>query len=184
VTEKYRRTHTALQHAALRLMTARGFDEVTVAEIAAAAGVTEMTAFRHFAVKEDLIVEDRYDPAIAEAIRAQPRGLPALVRAARGLGAAWAALDEPAVEETRDRIRLIASSPRLRARSAITSESSGRAVAQALIADGAEPLVARIAAAACIAALTAALYDWASGPGAGAPSPRVLRALSVLEGSA
>jgi len=184
LTERYRHTHTALQRAALQLMTERGFDEVTVAEIAAAAGVTEMTAFRHFAVKEDLIVEDLHDPDIAEAIRAQPRDLPALARAARGLTAAWATLDEAAVDGTRDRMRLIALSPRLRARAAIASESSERAIAEVLAEGGVKPLVARIAAAACIAALTAALYDWASGPTAGPLGPRVLDALSVLEGSA
>lgn len=183
VTDRYRRTHTALQRAALQLMTRRGFDEVTVAEIAAAAGVTEMTAFRHFAVKEDLIAEDLFDPDIGEAIRAQPRDLPSLARAARGLAAAWAALDEPAVDETRDRLRLIALSPRLRARAAIMSESSERAIAEALADGGVKPLVARIAAAACIAALTAALYDWASDP-TGALGPRMLHALSVLEGPA
>lgn len=183
MTERFRRTHAALQRAALQLMTERGFDDVTVAEIAAAAGVTEMTAFRHFAVKEDLIVEDLYDAHIAEAIRAQPRELPAIARTARGLAVAWAALDEPAVDGTRDRMRLIALSPRLRARAAIASESSERAISDALAEGGVKRLVARIAAAACIAALTAALYDWASSPTAGPLGPRMLHALSVLEGS-
>jgi AcrR family transcriptional regulator len=184
LTERYQRTHMALQRAALQLMTQRGFDGVTVAEIAAAARVTEMTAFRHFAVKEDLIVEDLYDSDIGEAIRAQPGDLRSLVRAARGLAAAWAALDEPAVDETRDRLRLVACSPRLRARAAIASESSERVIAEALAEGGVRPLVARIAAAACIAALTAALYDWASDPTAGALGWWVSHALSVLEGAA
>ena len=164
-------------------MTERGFEEVTVAEIAAAAGVTEMTAFRHFAVKEDLIVKDLHDPEIVDAIRTQPRDLAALTRAARGVATAWAALEDPVTDEIRDRIRLVAGSPRLRARAAIASESSERAIAEALAGGGVKPLVARIAAAACIAALTVALFDWASDPTAGPPGRCVLAALSVLEGS-
>jgi AcrR family transcriptional regulator len=164
-------------------MTERGFDGVTVAEVAAVAGVTEMTAFRHFAVKEDLIVDDLYDSDIAEAIRVQPRDLPALARAARGLAAAWTALDKSAIDETRDRLRLIASSPRLRARTAVASESSEQAIAEALLEGDVMPLVARVAAASCIAALTAALYDWASDSTADPLGPHVLHALSVLDGS-
>ncbi|HWT95427.1 MAG TPA: TetR family transcriptional regulator, partial [Solirubrobacteraceae bacterium] len=42
-----------LQDAAEDLVAERGFDAVTAAEIAAAAGVTERTFFRHFADKRE-----------------------------------------------------------------------------------------------------------------------------------
>jgi AcrR family transcriptional regulator len=182
MTTRFERTHAALQRAALELMVERGFDDVTVAEIAAAAGVTEMTAFRHFAVKEDLIVADPYDPLIAGAIEAQPRELAPLTRAARGLAAAWASLDEPDASETRQRVRLVATTPRLKARTVVANEVTERAVADALIEGGSDPLVARIAAAACLAAITAALYDWALEDALSPLGPRVLLALGVLEG--
>ena len=44
-----------LQAAALRCFAERGFDGTTVAEIAAAAGLTERTFFRHFADKREVI---------------------------------------------------------------------------------------------------------------------------------
>ena len=44
-----------LQAAALERFTERGFDGTTVAEIAAAAGLTERTFFRYFADKREVL---------------------------------------------------------------------------------------------------------------------------------
>jgi len=44
-----------LQEAALALYAERGFDQTTVAEIAARAGVTERTFYRHFADKREVL---------------------------------------------------------------------------------------------------------------------------------
>ena len=52
---KKRATREALAATARRLFAERGFDAVTVAEIAVAADVSEKTVFNHFATKEDLV---------------------------------------------------------------------------------------------------------------------------------
>src|SRR5437764_3359726 len=44
-----------LQQAAFDLYTERGYDQTTVAEIAARAGLTERTFFRHFADKREVL---------------------------------------------------------------------------------------------------------------------------------
>jgi AcrR family transcriptional regulator len=56
--QRKRRTHRALVDAAERLFGERGFDAVTVAEVAAAAGVSVKTLFQHFRAKEDLLFAD------------------------------------------------------------------------------------------------------------------------------
>jgi AcrR family transcriptional regulator len=50
------RTHEAIVAAAMKLFTERGFDSVTVAEVARAADVSEKTVFNYFPTKEDLVV--------------------------------------------------------------------------------------------------------------------------------
>ena len=61
---------------AMRLFVARGFDHVTVAEVAAAAGVSEKTVFNYFPSKEDLFFDEapaRF-AALANAIRDRDAG--------------------------------------------------------------------------------------------------------------
>ncbi|WKU48450.1 TetR/AcrR family transcriptional regulator [Streptomyces sp. VNUA116] len=61
---KKRQTRQRISDVATRLFAARGFDKVTVAEVAEAAGVSAMTVFNHFARKEDLYL-DRIPEALA-----------------------------------------------------------------------------------------------------------------------
>lgn len=53
---KRRRTHDALSAAAISLFLERGYDRVSVADIAAAAEVSKPTLFKYFASKEDLVL--------------------------------------------------------------------------------------------------------------------------------
>jgi AcrR family transcriptional regulator len=73
---KKRRTRETITAAAMELFAARGFDAVTVAEIARAAGVSEKTVFNYFPAKEDLIFEGGQErrAALIEAVRNRPAG--------------------------------------------------------------------------------------------------------------
>lgn len=65
---KKRQMRQQISDVATRMFLDRGFDEVTVAEIAAAADVSEKTVFNYFPTKESLLL-DR-EPAMREAIQA------------------------------------------------------------------------------------------------------------------
>jgi AcrR family transcriptional regulator len=53
---KKQQTYQNVSDIAIRLFLARGFDAVSVAEVAAAAGISKPTLFRYFPAKEDLVL--------------------------------------------------------------------------------------------------------------------------------
>jgi AcrR family transcriptional regulator len=177
------RTRAALLVAALELFEERGYDATTAASIAERAGVTEMTFFRHFVSKDAVLIADPYDPLIAEAVLRQPLGASPLIAAIRGVADAWVSVPAPVSEDVRQRLRIVARTPSLRGALARNSADTENAIAEALERRGAASPEARIAASATVAALNAALLDWAEGedPDLGTAIDGALR---VLQGGA
>src|SRR5206468_9013892 len=78
---KKRKTRWLIQAQALRLFREQGYDQTTVDQIAAAAEISPSTFFRYFKTKEDVVLEDEYDPMLLGAFDAAPpdlRPIPAL----------------------------------------------------------------------------------------------------------
>jgi AcrR family transcriptional regulator len=77
---KKRVAREAIAATARRLFAERGFDRVTVAEIAAAADVSEKTVFNHFPTKEDLAFAGREEgiAGLVKAITERPPRTPVL----------------------------------------------------------------------------------------------------------
>jgi AcrR family transcriptional regulator len=73
---KKRRTRQQIADVAWGLFTERGFDAVSVAEIARVADVSEATVFNYFATKEDLVYERMasYEDEVLTAVRNRPDG--------------------------------------------------------------------------------------------------------------
>lgn len=71
---KKQQTRWAISNVATNLFMERGFDAVTVAEVAAAADVAVQTVFNHFPTKEDLFFDETsWWAGPAEAIRETPQ---------------------------------------------------------------------------------------------------------------
>jgi AcrR family transcriptional regulator len=73
---KKRETRETIARAAWKLFARRGFDAVTVADIARAANVSEKTVFNYFPTKEDLVFGAgmQRTAALIEAVRTRPPG--------------------------------------------------------------------------------------------------------------
>jgi AcrR family transcriptional regulator len=120
---KKQQTRQLLERTARQLFADRGFEQVSIAEIARAAEVSEATVFNYFPTKEDLVYGrmETFQDALLQAIRERPAGEPVLaafgrfVLEPRGL---LAAADAGAAEELGRVSRLIANSPALLTREA------------------------------------------------------------------
>ncbi|MFF3395627.1 TetR/AcrR family transcriptional regulator [Streptomyces sp. NPDC002669] len=146
-------TRHRLLAAATELFAGRGFDQVSVAEIAEAAEVSKMTVFNYFASKEDLVLSpmEEHVGDVARVVRDRAPGesalaavraqfLDALERRDPSVGMS----DLPMVLEVR---RLIQETPALLIRAHSFSMRSFDLLAEVLVEEGQEPPIARIAAA-------------------------------------
>ena len=112
-------TRQAIFDAARRLFRQRGFEQVSVAEIARAADVSEMTVFNHFRNKEELFYGGMqfFEEELVATVRDRPSGEPALEAFRRRLLSGLDRLAKPETfEEIRVSTRIVGQSPALAAR--------------------------------------------------------------------
>ncbi|MEF9886522.1 TetR/AcrR family transcriptional regulator [Streptomyces sp. P9-A4] len=185
-------TRRAIQSHAVRLFTDRGYDAVTVADVAEAAGVSAMTVYRHFPTKEGLVLVDQPTSLIAERVAASSAAQPLVRRVGGALVEAATALtggegDEPAANERflLDCLRLMISTPALRARHLDSQYALQQAVVDALGGDVTDPEAAfraRAAISACLAVMHTALTRWADDDGRSNLPDLIARALAASFG--
>jgi len=136
---KKQQTRELLAETARRLFTERGFERVSVAEIARAADVSEKTVFNYFPTKEDLVYWrlESFEDELLETIRSREAGESVLdafgrfVRQPRGMLGQY---DRKAREQLAALTRMIVASPSLIAREQQIFEGYTASLA-ALIAD-------------------------------------------------
>jgi AcrR family transcriptional regulator len=117
---KKRETRQRLSDVATALFHARGFDAVTVEEVAAAANVSKVTVFNYFTRKEDLFLDRQHEvnQLLHEALAQRPKGqspidaLRGLVDTLREQKHPFARIDSQTVGWW----RVVAASPSLEAR--------------------------------------------------------------------
>ncbi|MEV4146372.1 TetR family transcriptional regulator [Amycolatopsis sp. NPDC049691] len=136
-----------LQQAALELYAERGFDRTTTAEIAARAGVTERTFFRHFPDKREVLFdgEATLRADLTASVAEAPDGLPPLeilLRAFRKAGR----IVEGNRSFAEPRLAVIAATPALRERDLAKAAAMSDALAAALRARGVADRLAALAA--------------------------------------
>jgi AcrR family transcriptional regulator len=134
-----------LSRAAMELYAERGFDDVTVAEIAARAGLTERTFFRHFGDKAEMLFAGgpSFIEVFTSAIAAAPPGPPLDAVAAAVYAAA--ADFEPRRPYVLERQKIINSHSDLREREMLKLSKLAEAMSEALRERGVEEPAASLA---------------------------------------
>lgn len=180
-TRRRRATMRQVQAIALDLFETRGFAEVTIEEIAAAAGVGPATVYRNFGSKERIVLWDDYDPSLfAELARRLP-GDPVVA-----VGGALRAALAPVYAADRVRLvrrsLLIARVPAIAAAHAADLGALRGALARELVARGGarSELDAEVLAAALVGALDVAVTRWARGGARAALADELEAALDAL----
>jgi AcrR family transcriptional regulator len=143
---KKQQTRQLIAEIARRRFAERGFEAVTVAEIAREAEVSQKTVFNYFPTKEDLVYWrlESFEQELLGTIRDRAPGESVLaafsrfVRAPRGM---LGDVDEEAREELAALTRTIVESPALLAREQQIFEGYTRSLAEVIDGPGIEPWV-------------------------------------------
>ncbi|GAB2707437.1 TetR/AcrR family transcriptional regulator [Kitasatospora kifunensis] len=165
-----------LEQAALELYVERGYAQTTVAEIAARAGLTERTFFRHFADKREVLfggagtLQELMTGAVADA----PEPASPIDAVAAALQTAGAMFQERR-EAVLRRQSVIAANPELQERELIKLATLGSALAEALRRRGVTDPAASLAAESGVAVLRIAFEQWIGDTGQ-AELPQLMRA--------
>ncbi len=150
-----------LEQAALALYGERGFDNTTVADIAAGAGLTERTFFRYFADKREVLFSGAgaLQELLVRAVVRAPGSAAPIDAVAAALDAAGALLQERR-EFALQRHTVIAANTELRERELIKLASLASALADALRRRGVSDTAASLTAEAGIAVFRVAFERW------------------------
>jgi AcrR family transcriptional regulator len=173
----------SVQSEALRLFAEQGYEDTTVEQIADAADISTTTFYRYFPTKEDVVLDDEYDPLLEHMLGGGDEDEPLATTVRRAIAAVAAA-----VEEDRDRalarLKLLSTVPALRARqgaegrktvefySRVFSERSGRPPGDYRL---------RVTTAAFIAAQLEAARCWADTDGTGSLVKMMDDAVTLVE---
>jgi AcrR family transcriptional regulator len=139
---KKRQTRRRIADTARELFADRGFERVTVADVARAADVSEQTVFNYFPTKEDLFYSslEAFEDRLLAAVRERPAGTTVLSAFAAFLLDQRAGVlamrdpagDEDATERIRTITRVITESPALLARERQVFDRYARSLADLL----------------------------------------------------
>ncbi len=162
-------SHAQIEAAAFRLFAERGFDAVTMADIAAEVGVGRRTLFRYFESKNDIPWGqfDRTLESFRQILRALPQDLPTHEIVQRGvlIFNEHDAADDPS---HRERMRLILGTPALQAHS-VHQYADWRSVIAEYVAErhGLTPadILPRTVGSVSLALAISAYEGWLADPG-------------------
>ncbi|MFI7366740.1 TetR/AcrR family transcriptional regulator [Streptomyces sp. NPDC050149] len=153
-----------LEQAAMELYGERGYEQTTVTEIAARAGLTERTFFRHYADKREVLFGGSalLQELLVDTLAGAPATAAPIDAVAAALRAAAAVFDERREQSLR-RQQVVSANAELRERELVKLASLSAALAESLRARGVAEPAASLAGEAGIAVFKVAFEGWIEG---------------------
>jgi AcrR family transcriptional regulator len=175
-----------LVRAAIDLFAEQGYDETTVAQIAARAGLSKATFFRHFPDKREVLSagQEAHSTLLAEGAAGAPAGASPLEAVAAALDTVTTSFT-PEQREFGPRLRaVVAAHDELRERDAFKRVGLAAALADALRDRGIPETTARLAAALGVEAFHLAFARWTDEPDGASYRVLARQALEELRAAA
>lgn len=186
LTERRRRLlRDEIGRIAVDLFATRGFDEVTVDDIAEAVGTSQRTFFRYFPTKDAIVLDLawRIDQRLLDALDARPASEGA-VTALRNAYCSTSHVEPADRARTVQLAKVLARTPELRAKAHGEHVDDSRELLSRLakrMGVATTDRRVRVLATAVTAVVSVEFHRWADGGGRGDPSETIAAALDILE---
>lgn len=157
-------TRRTLIEAAMTLFARQGYQDTTIEQVAAAAGVSQMTLFRYFPAKDHLVLTPEHDPLLVDHLTARPHGEAGVEMVRAAIADSLSAIYPQRRAELLQRWQLVAATPELLALQTQRTTTTQRLVVQGLSTHPGHELTSlrtQVIAATCLAAATTATLTWA-----------------------
>jgi AcrR family transcriptional regulator len=152
-----------IQEAALDLFDERGFENVTIEEIAEAADVSPSSVYRYLGTKEGVVLYDEFDFRLIDAVEAELGSHPPVEAVRRALSSVMAAFFGRDEDLARRKLRYVLEDPHLHAAMTQQVDEFSQLVSHVLARSSnrqADELEIQVIASTLVWALTAAVRRW------------------------
>jgi AcrR family transcriptional regulator len=175
---QYASTHQRIHDVAMELFAQHGYEDVPVARLAAAAGVSVQTFYAHYPGKDELLMALPDQAEVDALVATIPAGRPLGERTRSAILGFVRGLTGDRRSDALARWRLIAATPRLRYRAAEYERATAQLILEALAVE--DDPAAAVVVTAHLSAYTQGLLRWADSDGELTLEQVVQEALTAL----
>jgi AcrR family transcriptional regulator len=161
-------THQRIYETGMRLFAERGFDRVSVGDIAREARVSVPTFYAHYENKEHIVMQMPTQDEVDRILSAQPTDVPLAERIRSGIMAWIGHYSAEDRQQLLERWRIVVATPGLRNQAATFERATAGLVSDALKADaqpGNSPVAMEVVVTASLSAYTQIILRWAEADG-------------------
>jgi AcrR family transcriptional regulator len=154
-----------IQQKALSLFLKQGYSSTTVEQIARVAEVSHMSIFRYFPTKEAIVLDDNSEELIASIIKKLPKNIATIEKIETAVLEAVSTIYPKEKDKMLTRMRLITSTPDLRARMWDKQIATAKVISKALSGLEEQSFQLYVISVTYVAAMTISVEEWVKSDG-------------------